>query len=51
MDRYEQPFATSVVRDLHDTSLDEVPESAQESAMARTLAGGGEPVAAFQSSL
>ncbi|MFE7838515.1 FxSxx-COOH cyclophane-containing RiPP peptide [Streptomyces sp. NPDC057474] len=51
MDRYEQPFATSVVRDLHDTSLGEVPESAQDSTMARMLANGGEPVAAFQSSL
>lgn len=51
MDRYEQPLATSVVRDLYDTSLDDVPESAQDSVMARMLAGGGEPVAAFQSSL
>lgn len=51
MDRYEQSFAPSVVRDLHDTSLDEVPQSAQDLALARMFAGGGEPVAAFQSSL
>ncbi|MFJ7044508.1 FxSxx-COOH cyclophane-containing RiPP peptide [Streptomyces sp. NPDC101112] len=51
MDSYEQPFATSVVRDLHDTSLAEVPESALDLALARMLGGGGEPVAAFQSSL
>ncbi|MEV5849065.1 FxSxx-COOH cyclophane-containing RiPP peptide [Streptomyces sp. NPDC051985] len=51
MDSYEPIFATSVVRDLHDTSLDEVPESAQESTVTRMLAGDAEQVAAFQSSL
>ncbi|MEU6804476.1 FxSxx-COOH cyclophane-containing RiPP peptide [Streptomyces neyagawaensis] len=51
MDSYEQPVATSVVPDLHDTSLAEVPKSAQDAALARMLGGGGEPVAVFQSSL
>ncbi|MFF7982512.1 FxSxx-COOH cyclophane-containing RiPP peptide [Streptomyces sp. NPDC007901] len=51
MDSHEQFFATSVVRDLHDTSLDEVPESAQELTLARMLVGDAEQVAAFQSSL
>lgn len=51
MDSYEQPFAPSAIRCLRDTSLDEVPEAAQDSTLARVLAGGGEQVAAFQSSL
>lgn len=51
MDSYEQLLARSVVWDLHDTSLDEVPESAQQAAVARTLAGNREQVATFQSSL
>ncbi|MDQ0790879.1 FXSXX-COOH protein [Streptomyces sp. B3I7] len=46
-----QPAATSMVEDFQDTPLDEVPEAAIRAALARTLPGEEEPVAAFQSSL
>jgi FXSXX-COOH protein len=50
VDSYErQPAATSTVEDYQDTPLDEVPEAALRTALARSLPGEEEPVAGFQS--